>query len=112
VLINGGTASAAEIVAGALQHHMRATVIGIRSFGRGSVQTILPLGGRSGALRLTTGRYFTPAGHSIDGTGIVPDIEVLQDVSDNPKNDKALNMAYELLRGIKSDPAFPSNRKG
>ena len=112
VLINGGTASAAEIVAGALQDHKRATVIGTRSFGKGSVQTIVPLGGRSGALRLTTGRHFTPAGQSIDGTGIVPDIEVLQDVSDNPKNDKVLNMAYELLRGTKSDPAFPPNRKG
>jgi C-terminal processing protease CtpA/Prc len=75
-----------------------------------AVQTIVPLGGRNGALRLTTGRYFTPAGHSIDGTGIVPDIEVLQDA--NPENDKTLNMAYELLRGIKSDPAFPPNRKG
>jgi carboxyl-terminal processing protease len=110
VLINDGTASAAEIVAGALQHHRRATVIGIRSFGRGSVQTIVPLGGRSGALRLTTGRYFTPAGRSIDGTGIVPDIEV--NAGADPENDKALNMAYELLRGITSDPAFPPNRKG
>jgi C-terminal peptidase prc len=73
VLINGGTASGAEILAGALQNHKRATVIGSRSFGRGSVQSILPLGERHGALRLTTGRYFTPAGHSIDVTGIVPD---------------------------------------
>ena len=66
VLINAGTASSAEIVAGALQDQRRATVMGTRSFGRGSVQTIVPLGGRSGALRLTTGRYFTPAGRSFD----------------------------------------------
>ena len=112
MLINGGAASAAEIVAGSLQDHKRATVIGTRSFGRGSVQTIVPLGERNGALRLTTGRYFRPAGRSFDSTGIVPDIEVLQDVPDNLENDKALNMAYELLRGIKSDPAFPPNRKG
>jgi carboxyl-terminal processing protease len=107
VLINGGTASASEVVAGALQHHKRATVIGTRSFGRGSVQSIVPLFGRSGALRLTTGRYFTPAGRSFDGTGIMPDIEVLQDVPDNPENDKALKLAYDLLRGIASNPAFP-----
>lgn len=77
VLINSGSASASEIVAGALQDHRRAIVMGTRSFGKGSVQTIVPLGGR-GAMRLTTARYFTPSGHSIQARGIVPDIVVEQ----------------------------------
>jgi carboxyl-terminal processing protease len=78
VLINGGTASASEIVSGALQDHKRATIIGMTSFGKGSVQTIIPLGERRGALRLTTARYYTPSGHSIQALGIVPDIQVAQ----------------------------------
>jgi carboxyl-terminal processing protease len=85
VLINGGSASASEIVAGALHDHKRATLIGTRSFGKGSVQTIIPLGPGKGALALTTARYFTPSGRSIQATGIAPDIEVLQDVPDELK---------------------------
>jgi len=146
VLINGGSASASEIVAGALQDHKRATILGTRSFGKGSVQTIIPLGNNNGALRLTTARYYTPSGKSIQAKGIVPEIEVLQDVPDElkarsdtkgeaslrghlktqegeektgsqsyippeAKNDKALNEALALLRGTKSNPAFPPNAK-
>jgi carboxyl-terminal processing protease len=86
MLINGGTASASEIVAGALQDHHRATVIGMTSFGKGSVQTIIPLGEGGGALRLTTARYFTPSGHSIQAEGIIPNIAVAEgDENDAPK---------------------------
>jgi carboxyl-terminal processing protease len=85
VLINGGSASASEIVAGALHDHKRATLVGTRSFGKGSVQTIIPLGADNGALALTTARYFTPSGHSIQAQGITPDIEVLQNVPDDLK---------------------------
>ena len=80
VLVNGGTASAAEIVAGALQDHHRALVLGTETFGKGSVQTILPLD-ESSALRLTTARYYTPSGRSIQATGVVPDIYFENEVS-------------------------------
>jgi carboxyl-terminal processing protease len=144
VLINGGSASASEIVAGALQDHKRATVVGTQSFGKGSVQTIIPLA-ENGALRLTTALYYTPAGKSIQGKGITPDIKIEQplppelqgrdlsrgesdlrghikgaDESDEgsgsvayvppePKDDLQLNLALDLLRGVKTDPSFPPN---
>lgn len=75
VMINDGSASASEILAGALQDHKRAIILGEKSFGKGSVQTVVPLG-KYGAMRLTTARYYTPSGRSIQATGIIPDVEV------------------------------------
>jgi carboxyl-terminal processing protease len=85
VLINGGSASASEIVAGALQDHRRAIILGTRSFGKGSVQTIIPLSGH-GAIRLTTARYYTPSGASIQAKGIEPDIVVEQGRIESEEN--------------------------
>jgi carboxyl-terminal processing protease len=90
VLINGGTAAGSEILAGALQDNKRATIVGTRSFGKGSVQTIIPLGTDAGAVRLTTALFYTPSGRSIQARGIEPDVEVLQDVPDEFKDKAAL----------------------
>jgi carboxyl-terminal processing protease len=83
VLINGGSASASEIVSGALQDHRRAIIMGTRSFGKGSVQTVIPMG-NDGAIRLTTARYYTPSGRSIQGLGIAPDVTVAETREDEP----------------------------
>jgi carboxyl-terminal processing protease len=107
VLINGGSAAASEILAGALQDHKRATILGTRSFGKGSVQTIVPLGGDAGAIRLTTARNYTPSGRSIQAVGIVPDIEVLQDVPAEQK-DKAATGGESSLPGHLSGPGGES----
>jgi carboxyl-terminal processing protease len=103
VLINGGSASASEIVAGALQDQKRATIVGSRTFGKASVQTIIPLGSGNGALRLTTARYYTPSGRSIQAQGIAPDIEVLQDV---PKE-----VADEQQAQTRSEASLPGHLK-
>jgi carboxyl-terminal processing protease len=98
VLINGGSASASEIVAGALQDHKRATVIGTRSFGKGSVQTIIPLGSQ-GALRLTTARYYTPAGRSIQARGIDPDTIIEQELPPELQGKDTSTRGEASLRG-------------
>jgi carboxyl-terminal processing protease len=127
VLINAGSASAAEIVVGALQDHRRATVVGTRSFGQGSAGTLIPLGQGNGAIHLTTGHYVTPSGRVIEGKGITPDVEVVQELPDDLKPDvkssanaksplqsyvppdaqadKALSRAFELLRRTAKDTA-------
>jgi carboxyl-terminal processing protease len=119
VLLNAGSAAAAEIVAGALQDHHRATLVGTRSFGEGAVATLIPLGRDAGVIHLTTGHYVTPSGRVIEKKGISPDVEVAQDLPDDlkptskaggdqatlqswvpadPQADKALTRAFELLR--------------
>ena len=131
VLINGGSAAKAELVAGALKDNHRATVVGTRSFGEGWDSTTVPLGPGKGALRLATGHYITPSGRLIQSNGIVPDVEAPQDVPDalkvkaaakttgkdqpalqsyippDPAADKALTTAYALLRKTTAD-ARPS----
>jgi carboxyl-terminal processing protease len=97
VLVNGGSASASEIVSGALQDLKRATLIGTRSFGKGSVQTILPLG-ENGALKLTTARYYTPSGRSIQAKGIDPDVTVLENIPDDLKG-KVSSLGEASLTG-------------
>jgi len=105
VLINGGTASAAEIVSGALQDHHRAIIMGTQSFGKGSVQTILPLK-NDGGLRLTTAEYFTPSGRSIQAKGITPDIEVHQSKIEELEQGGRLHEAD--LKGALPNPTDPS----
>lgn len=111
VLINGGSASASEIVAGALQDHKRATIVGTRSFGKASVQTVIPLSGANGALKLTTARYYTPSGRSIQAQGIDPDIVVEQDLPEELQNQEPRGEAS--LRGhLNNDDGEDAERSG
>ena len=116
VLINGGSASASEIVAGALQDHRRAIVVGTKSFGKGSVQTIIPVRG-DGAMRLTTARYYTPSGRSIQSLGVMPDIVVNQPAVDPnaPAEDAAApdpgTRSEADLRGVLSNDSMTDEEK-
>src|SRR5262249_20003416 len=110
VLVNGGSASSSEIVAGALQDHHRAVLLGTRSFGKGSVQTVIPLPG-NGAMRLTTARYYTPSGRSIQGRGIAPEVAVAETREDTPlfgpEREAALNHVLKNQGGTPDTPSAP-----
>lgn len=116
VLINGGSASASEIVAGALQDHHRAVVVGTKSFGKGSVQTLIPLKG-DGAMRLTTARYYTPSGRSIQALGVSPDIVVNQPVrppvaeGETPAEEPQASRSEADLRGIISNDSMTEDER-
>lgn len=115
LIINGGSASASEIVAGALQDHKRAIIMGTKSFGKGSVQSILPIG-KEGAIRLTTARYYTPSGRSIQSLGVAPDIIVEQrpklsvPEDDQPSN-KRKRLTESDLRGALSNDSLSDEEK-
>ena len=112
VLINGGSASASEIVTGALQDHHRAIVVGTKSFGKGSVQTVIPVQ-NEGAMRLTTSRYYTPSGRSIQALGIAPDIVVPQPPAapETDKEDTAETRSEADLRGVLSNDSMTEDEK-